>query len=828
LEGKSLGDVGSTAEDAKKRLEEYFAQGSRWGCILLINDADVFLSARQRGGNYSEMDGLVTGILPLGLIASNRLAKSNSLTYLAVISYLLGTFSGVLFLTTNRIGSFDEAVMSRVHIILYYPPLNLPTTLEIFKVNMKRILKLFKTRAARVEFDEDRILEFARSYYERQESSRWNGRQIHNALDTALALAEAEALEKESIVRLKVEHVERVAKVQLEFSEYLYHVRGADEGRRAIDFGFRADKPYKASKKDVRLDDFDPTAGEDIAIRAKSRMEPKPPASHHPTSHLNAAQLELQTPQVLNQLFVQGQFAGQEQPVHPDPFIPTTLQLPSSFVLASPLSSEAKPELNFTAKWEIFKKARTSRDKDCNAIDVLDGEPVLSFDMNALESIWWSGWADRLGKGDDKARERETSDILRKRELTPGLVPLPERIRIHSKHIMSILKQIHGKAINDNAVVMVRPFRALVYYKEQILQKYEGLSSKFEGRDAVAADESPAAKEGGKNDVGTESFQSFRYLKCLVEFIDKTIEAKMRYLSSNDCHRVAFADIWYLFKPGDEVIGQDRRQAYRVLSITSTGHKFIPPWKTWRSKRAPALSESSVTLHCVHVDFDGQKLGPVSTKISIFKFDGEKDVTSLPVFPLRFAKDPNAGESPKQSFRERLIARGEMFVDVIGMKPMHYNGPTLDPRDEVDSQVVIDFEEAFSSKENEYEPPALEQLIGTPIGESKDEEPCSAACCADEEVHQDGYAETKRNQHYISTLNRGPEHLPSVAIDTRDLVDTKSGDNRLSHEELVIMSYRVYGFVLRNRKWGKLQYLYATPLPIFRSYQLLPLAWNAS
>ncbi|KAE9374968.1 hypothetical protein N431DRAFT_438325 [Stipitochalara longipes BDJ] len=496
---------------------------------------------------------------------------------------------------------------------------------------------------------------------------------------------------------------------------------------------------------------------------------------------------------------------GMSQPTLPQ--IQTSPQPLSSFILATPLSSTAEPELNFTTEWEIFKKARTGRGKDCKVIDVLDGEPVLSFDMNALESIWWSGWTKRLGKEDDKARKRETPDVLRQPELTPGKAPLPERIRIHSKHIITILTEIHGKAINDNAVVMVRPFRALAYYEKHLRQKYEALSTKYKGREV-----SFVKLNLGPNDEGTESFESFRYLKCLIEFIDMTIQAKAQYLSSSHCHRVAFADIWYLFKPGDEVIGQDRRQAYRVLSITSSGHKFIPPWKTWQSRRAPSLSESSVTLHCVHVDFDGQKLGPVSTKINIFRFDGEKDVTSLPVFPLRFAKDPNAGEIPKQTFRERLIARGEMFVDVVGMMPMHYNGPTLDPRDEVDSQVVIDFEEAFSSKENEYKPPVLEQLIGTPIGESKEEEPCSAACCAGEEVHQDAYAETKRNQDYISTLNRGPEHQPSVAIDTRDLEDTKSQENRLSDEEFVIMSYRVYGFVLRSRKWAKLDLTYLSPI----------------
>jgi hypothetical protein len=30
-------------------------------------------------------------------------------------------YDGILFLTTNRVGSFDDAFISRIHVQLYYP-----------------------------------------------------------------------------------------------------------------------------------------------------------------------------------------------------------------------------------------------------------------------------------------------------------------------------------------------------------------------------------------------------------------------------------------------------------------------------------------------------------------------------------------------------------------------------------------------------------------------------------------------------------------------------------------------------------------------------------
>lgn len=42
----TCGDLGTTASDVEKALEKNFALASKWGCILLLDEADVFLASR--------------------------------------------------------------------------------------------------------------------------------------------------------------------------------------------------------------------------------------------------------------------------------------------------------------------------------------------------------------------------------------------------------------------------------------------------------------------------------------------------------------------------------------------------------------------------------------------------------------------------------------------------------------------------------------------------------------------------------------------------------------------------------------------------------------
>lgn len=100
-----------TVLEIETNLEKFFDLARKWNCVLLLDEADVFLSARVSGN-----------------------IKQNSLVsvFLRVLEY----YSGILILTTNRVGTFDEAIKSRVHCALYYPPLDEQNTFKIWQMNL--------------------------------------------------------------------------------------------------------------------------------------------------------------------------------------------------------------------------------------------------------------------------------------------------------------------------------------------------------------------------------------------------------------------------------------------------------------------------------------------------------------------------------------------------------------------------------------------------------------------------------------------------------------------------------------------------------------------
>lgn len=91
------GQLGIRSEDVEKNLEIILKRAQRWGAVLLIDEADVYI--RQRGND----------------IEHNAVVAS----FLRTLEY----FHGLLFMTTNRTQDVDDAIASRcIATILYEAP----------------------------------------------------------------------------------------------------------------------------------------------------------------------------------------------------------------------------------------------------------------------------------------------------------------------------------------------------------------------------------------------------------------------------------------------------------------------------------------------------------------------------------------------------------------------------------------------------------------------------------------------------------------------------------------------------------------------------------
>ena len=167
----TMGELGVTPEALEERIQEVLQLASLWGCLVLIDEADIVVERR----NTKDL-------------------KRNALV--GILLRQLEYFNGVLFLTSNRVSVFDEAVHSRVTIALKYKALSRKSRFDVWRVLLEA--------AGVPEIDPSSLSEF-----------RLNGRQIKNAIRLGEALARAHG------EKLALHHLQHTIAVSREFLELL-------------------------------------------------------------------------------------------------------------------------------------------------------------------------------------------------------------------------------------------------------------------------------------------------------------------------------------------------------------------------------------------------------------------------------------------------------------------------------------------------------------------------------------------------------------------------------------------------------------------------------
>ncbi|KAK8030108.1 P-loop containing nucleoside triphosphate hydrolase protein [Apiospora rasikravindrae] len=226
----TCGDIGETATEVETRLQQHFQLAHKWGCVLLLDEADVFLAKRTRND-----------------------LRRNAVT--SVFLRSLEYYAGILFLTTNRVGNIDPAFKSRIHLSLLYQPFNLKTTRRLYEIFVDRTRAEQKRRGpAHFVIKRKEILEFAKDNYREMKGEglgAWNGRQIRNAFQAAISLAEHEYQKKlvkgkypegRDLPELGRSQLATVADRSKEFEKYLISTLGMDESDLAYEEQWRADQ----------------------------------------------------------------------------------------------------------------------------------------------------------------------------------------------------------------------------------------------------------------------------------------------------------------------------------------------------------------------------------------------------------------------------------------------------------------------------------------------------------------------------------------------------------------------------------------------------------
>ncbi|CAG7560597.1 unnamed protein product [Fusarium equiseti] len=219
----TCGDIGETASDVEHNLQKNFQLAHKWGCVLLLDEADIFLAKRTRSD-----------------------LRHNAVT--SVFLRSLEYYAGILFLTTNRVGAIDPAFRSRIQMSLFYPKLSLDVTCQLYMKFIRRA-KAEQQRKGDPLFKikEKEILKFGKKHFrvlEKGGYETWNGRQIRNAFQTAIALSEHQSMVMtpgDPMPTLGKEQFETVARGFTQFDEYLNRTIGGTDADVARREGYRND-----------------------------------------------------------------------------------------------------------------------------------------------------------------------------------------------------------------------------------------------------------------------------------------------------------------------------------------------------------------------------------------------------------------------------------------------------------------------------------------------------------------------------------------------------------------------------------------------------------
>ncbi|KAF9635055.1 Multicopper oxidase type 1 [Lasiodiplodia theobromae] len=148
------GELGSNATDVEVTLQRILDLAAKWDAVLLLDEADVFLEQR----HHSDLE------------------RSK---IVSVFLRLLEYYRGILFLTSNRVETFDEAFRSRIHLKINYPDLGTEAKIGIWKNFIEASRKKNGSNVSDANIRE--LAEYP-----------LNGREIKNMVKTAQLLASRE------------------------------------------------------------------------------------------------------------------------------------------------------------------------------------------------------------------------------------------------------------------------------------------------------------------------------------------------------------------------------------------------------------------------------------------------------------------------------------------------------------------------------------------------------------------------------------------------------------------------------------------------------------
>ena len=147
----SAGELGTDSRTLEAELNKILDIAHSWGAVLLLDEADIFLEKRT-----------------IQDIHRNALVS----IFLRLLEY----FQGILFLTTNRVETFDDAFQSRIHLAIRYGDLTTKAKRSVWKMFLEKVQSKEGVQTAK----------FTDKDFDVLSRHNLNGRQVRNTFHVLL------------------------------------------------------------------------------------------------------------------------------------------------------------------------------------------------------------------------------------------------------------------------------------------------------------------------------------------------------------------------------------------------------------------------------------------------------------------------------------------------------------------------------------------------------------------------------------------------------------------------------------------------------------------
>jgi hypothetical protein len=300
-----------------------------------------------------------------------------------------------------------------------------------------------------------------------------------------------------------------------------------------------------------------------------------------------------------------------------------------------------------------FKNQFNTAEKGLYAVDVLESDSFLEQEIQ-----------EELKLRQSVAKNRgKTVELIRK--LAPRNVRVGKshpkhatRIRVQSPALLLILSKVMKEAWDGRPRTFLRPFSALISFHPQVIEVLRELETKWDHQSRALEPTSPDSCSSQKNEDGgfslDDSVAALAELRCYVQFMSNEIMPlyhRFENLDETSNEKVAFQDLWYLFRVGEIIYRPPGTGADKEIDDLTLGERH---WRvygirpSWPKYRLGATDDhrnyisnddgemASFGVDCYYIDYTGEEFCIVTETFDIQSYEGERPINSLKVFPQRF------------------------------------------------------------------------------------------------------------------------------------------------------------------------------------------------